>query len=394
MKKTIILLGILFLTGSGFAQSIEFTDKSWEETLAEAKATNQNIFVDAYTTWCAPCKKMSKYVFTKPNVGGYYNENFISIKLDMEKGEGRVFANKYKVRAYPTLLYFAANGDLLHRVVGSQDAEKIIETGKKALSSVSNSGSLTKRYLEGERSPDFLRGFAYVSKAAADTEYSEIAEMYLNTQTEWSSSENMQFIFDFTENTRSRHFNYLIENRSMFEDKFGINDVFNKVQSIVQNRLDLITNEKSADTSKELIEADNLFQKVYKEESMVKFAAFRMTYFRTQGDRDGFAQAAVDYVENIKGITADELNSIARTFAEVIEDKVMLEKAVEWSKRAIEMENLYTNHYTLAALYYKLDKKGKAKRVAKKAIRVAKKADEDPAYVEILLNEMKRKTKS
>jgi tetratricopeptide (TPR) repeat protein len=204
----------------------------------------------------------------------------------------------------------------------------------------------------------------------------------------------MQFIFDFTENTRSRHFNYLIENRSMFEDKFGINDVFNKVQSIVQNRLDLITNEKSADTSKELIEADNLFQKVYKEESMVKFAAFRMTYFRTQGDRDGFAQAAVDYVENIKGITADELNSIARTFAEVIEDKVMLEKAVEWSKRAIEMENLYTNHYTLAALYYKLDKKGKAKRVAKKAIRVAKKADEDPAYVEILLNEMKRKTKS
>jgi tetratricopeptide (TPR) repeat protein len=282
----------------------------------------------------------------------------------------------------------------LQRVVGSQDAEKIIETGKKALSSVSNSGSLTKRYLEGERSPDFLRGFAYVSKAAADTEYSEIAEMYLNTQTEWSSSENMQFIFDFTENTRSRHFNYLIENRSMFEDKFGINDVFNKVQSIVQNRLDLITNEKSADTSKELIEADNLFQKVYKEESMVKFAAFRMTYFRTQGDRDGFAQAAVDYVENIKGITADELNSIARTFAEVIEDKVMLEKAVEWSKRAIEMENLYTNHYTLAALYYKLDKKGKAKRVAKKAIRVAKKADEDPAYVEILLNEMKRKTKS
>jgi hypothetical protein len=94
-------------------------------------------------------------------------------------------------------------------------------------------------------------------------------------------------------------------------------------------------------------------------------------------------------VENIRNITADELNSIARTFAEVIEDKVMLQKAVDWSKRAIEMEDIYTNHYTLAALYYKLDRKGKARRVAKKAIRLAKKENEDSTHVEDLLEQIK-----
>jgi tetratricopeptide (TPR) repeat protein len=181
----------------------------------------------------------------------------------------------------------------------------------------------------------------------------------------------------------------MIENREMFEQQFGSNPIFNKVQSIVQNRLDLITNQKGSDVKKELNEADKLFQKVYKEEATVKFAAFRMTYHRTQGDRDGFAEAAVDYVENIRNITADELNSIARTFAEVIEDKVMLQKAVDWSKRAIEMEDIYTNHYTLAALYYKLDRKGKARRVAKKAIRLAKKENEDSTHVEDLLEQIK-----
>jgi thioredoxin-related protein len=391
MKKITILLGILFIATGIFAQSIIFTDKSWEETLAEAKATNQNIFVDAYTTWCAPCKKMDKYVFTKPEVAKFYTENFISIKLDMEAEEGKNFAAKYQVQAFPTFLYFSPEGELLHRIAGYKEAADFIAVGTLALDPARRLGALTKKYLAGDRSPEFLRDHAYASKAAADVKYPQIAEAYLNTQNEWSSYENMKFIFDFTENTRSRHFNYMIENRELFEKEFGNGPVFNKVQSIVQGRLDLIMNGKGTDTKNELVEADKLFQKVYKEEAILKFAAFRMSYYRTQGDRDGFAQAAVDYVENIRNITADELNSIARTFAEVIDDKVMLQKAVEWSKRAIEMEDLYTNHYTLSALYYKLGKKSKAKRIAKKAIRLAKKEGEDPAHVEDLLKQIKTK---
>jgi thioredoxin-related protein len=391
MKKTTILLGILFIATGIFAQSINFTKKSWEETLAEAKAANQNIFVDAYTTWCAPCKKMDKYVFTKPNVSEFYNENFINIQLDMEGEEGKDFAANYEVRAFPTFLYFSSEGELLHRIAGYKDADAFVETGKSALDPARRLGSLTKKYLEGDRSPEFLKNYAYASKAAADIKYPQIAEAYLSTQNEWSSPENMAFIFDFTENTRSRHFNYMIENREMFEQQFGSGPVFNKVQSIVQDRLDLVMNQKGRDVNKELIEADKLFQKVYKEEATVKFAAFRMSYYRTQGDRDGFAQAAVDYVENMRNITADELNSIARTFAEVIDDKAMLQKAVEWSKRAIEMEDFYTNHYTLSVLYYKLGKKRKAKKIAKKAIRLAKKEGEDPTIVEDLLKQIKTK---
>ena len=87
-------------------------------------------------------------------------------------------------------------------------------------------------------------------------------------------------------------------------------------------------------------------------------------------------------------ISADELNSIARTFAEVIEDKDMLQRAVKWSKRAIKMEKLYSYHYTLAALYYKIENYKKAKKAAKKAIKIAKKTGENPEYVEELLGEI------
>lgn len=388
MKKTTILLGILFITTATFAQSIQFSKKSWKETLVEAKKTNKPIFVDAYTTWCAPCKKMSKYVFTKPNVGTYYNENFISLKLDMEAEEGKQFAAEYKVKAFPTLLYFSPEGEVLHRVAGYKDAESFVQVGKTALNPALRLGALTKRYVEGDRSPAFLKDYAYASQAAADVKYRDIAEAYLTTQNDWSTKENIQFIFDFTENTRSRHFNYMIENRALFEKELGGTPVFNKVQSIVQARLDLILNQKGSST-KELSEASKLFKKVYKEEATVKYAAFKMSLYRTRGDRDGFAAAAVEYVENMKNITADELNSIARTFAEVIEDEDMLTKAVDWSKRSIEMENIYTHHYTLAALYYKIGKTRKAKKTAKKAIKIAKKNGDDAQHVEALLKDIK-----
>lgn len=94
------------------------------------------IFVDAYTTWCGPCKWMAKNTFTDKSVGEFYNENFVNYKFDMEKGEGTAFANEFSVNAYPTLLYFHADGTVAHRTEGSEDASSFLESGK----SIANGG--------------------------------------------------------------------------------------------------------------------------------------------------------------------------------------------------------------------------------------------------------------
>jgi thiol-disulfide isomerase/thioredoxin len=71
------------------AQGIEFEhDKSFEEVLKMAKTQNKLIFMDCFTTWCGPCKRLSSMVFPDPAVGEYYNKNFINTKFDMERGEG------------------------------------------------------------------------------------------------------------------------------------------------------------------------------------------------------------------------------------------------------------------------------------------------------------------
>jgi len=82
-----ILLFALFLTGTMLSAQggIEFSKGDWNEILAQAKNENKIVFVDAYTTWCGPCKMMSRDVFPNPRVGAFYNTNFVNAKIDMER---------------------------------------------------------------------------------------------------------------------------------------------------------------------------------------------------------------------------------------------------------------------------------------------------------------------
>ena len=44
-------------------EGVNFEKESWSNTLAKAKAENKIVFVDAYTTWCGPCKMMDAKTF-------------------------------------------------------------------------------------------------------------------------------------------------------------------------------------------------------------------------------------------------------------------------------------------------------------------------------------------
>lgn len=112
---------------------IEFFKGTWEEVKAEAKAQNKLIFVDAYAVWCGPCKWMDKNVFTLPSVGEYFNEHFINYKFDMEKGEGRSWAVKYRITAYPTFIFTNEEGQEVHRSLGAKQSQQFINLGISAV---------------------------------------------------------------------------------------------------------------------------------------------------------------------------------------------------------------------------------------------------------------------
>jgi len=234
MKKYLILLAFALLLGSNsFAQGIQFTQGTWKEIKAKAEKENKLIFMDAYAEWCGPCKKMAKDVFTQKEVGDYFNAHFVNVKMDMEKGEGIGLSNDFGVQAYPTLLFVNSGGNVVHRAVGYHTTDLLIGLAGAAKDPARNTGSLNARYDAGDRSPDMLRNLATARYDAMDGTYVKVADEYLATQKDWGTDENLTFIFRMTDDLNSKMADYLMNNRSSFEAKFGKQAVMGKVDELV-----------------------------------------------------------------------------------------------------------------------------------------------------------------
>ncbi|XOV68148.1 MAG: thioredoxin family protein [Fluviicola sp.] len=116
------------------ASGISFKKKSFEEAKQEAKKSGKLIFIDAYTDWCGPCKRMAATSFKDPKVGDLFNKNFINLKVEMEKdADGPELARKYRVVAYPTLLIVDGNGKLIKQAVGMKNSDQLIALAKSVL---------------------------------------------------------------------------------------------------------------------------------------------------------------------------------------------------------------------------------------------------------------------
>lgn len=113
--------------------TFNFYQGTFDQALKEAAKKKRIVFVDAYTSWCGPCKMMNNNTFKDKATGDYFNANIISMKIDMEKDEGPAFAMKYGVRAYPTLLFINPKGEVVHKVLGYRDGAALMEEAKKAL---------------------------------------------------------------------------------------------------------------------------------------------------------------------------------------------------------------------------------------------------------------------
>lgn len=135
--KFLALFALCLLLADGRADEptgIRFFTGSWQDALAEAKRRNKPVFVDFYTTWCPPCRRMAREAFPNPAVGAKFNARFINYQLDAEAGEGIDIARRYAVGSYPTALYLTPAGEVVHRAVGYGGINAMMQQADQVLS--------------------------------------------------------------------------------------------------------------------------------------------------------------------------------------------------------------------------------------------------------------------
>lgn len=396
MRLWAVAIAGLFATTAFAQEGISFEQGTWQEILDKAKAENKPVFLDAYASWCGPCKWMAKEVFTKKEAGEYYNENFICAKIDMEKGEGIKLAEEYGVKAYPTLLYVLPDGMLAYKAVGAKEAEAFIETGKRAKDPAMQLESLHDKYNKGERSLDFMSDYLFVL-ADGYADYNDIAEEFFEThQEELLTKQGAELLVKYLTATEGSSFDLLVNNRSKLSELVGEKEVSDKLFQLYTKSY-LNTREKTEegyaidfDTFEKALEA--IKNSSFERAKELELKAY-MFYYKSTGDKEKYMISVDAYVSNINPESWQEYNQYAWYAYENIDNSEILQKAVRWAKKSISLEDNYYNEDTLAALLFKLKKYDEAEQAANKAIALAQQAGDEAKETKELLKKIKEAQK-
>ena len=204
---------------------------NWDQVKAKAIAEKKFIFLDCFTTWCGPCKRMDKEVYPTDTVGDYFNSRFLSVKVQMDKTSkdnpevkgwytnAQDIARKYRVRVYPTYIFLSPDGVLVHKEVGFKlPAELVavatvaIAPGKVYDNPYAEYDSLVAAFRSGKKEYNKM---PYMMKTALELREIDVANLI---QKEYNSyladlpedklytKENIEYLTTVTTNQRSRFF--------------------------------------------------------------------------------------------------------------------------------------------------------------------------------------------
>lgn len=372
----LLLLSVLSITA--FAQNeqgMEFFHGTWEEAKAEAKKEKKYIFVDVYTTWCGPCKKMSKYTFTDASVGDFYNEHFINFKIDAEKGEGPSFASEFKVRAYPTLLYFNSKGDVVSTTKGYRTPDQFLEEGRKLFVNKETLDKKLAEFEKGNNDKAFLSELVGLLNVMGMPN-KKVQSAYLNSLSdeELMNEENSQLIFKGADNINSVFYDKLIEKRAHFEQIMGAEKVSNKIRNSAISGINTAIEEKDESIYKKSVSA---IEGIELENKDLLIFQMGTEFYKGVKDWKSYGNYATNYLAKNDVQNSNILNNVAWAFYENINSKKQLKLAEEWVTKSIAIKSDYHNNDTYAAILYKLGKIDEAYAAAEKAITIAKYSRKD-----------------
>ncbi len=228
---SITFTSFFLITVSTSAQ-VKFLQSDLEVALREAKINEKKIFIDVYTKWCGPCKRMDKEVFSDPEVDAYMHEHFIPLKANAESKFGGQIARKYDVQAYPTLIIADSIGQLHSMKIGSFDKEGFLNFLSNGLLMETSFEKVEEEYKKGNRDYEFI--FSYLKLLKDSGQYdkgNKVLKRFLKGK-DWTKGEHLDLIFHYGMGQQNlSYLKFFSKNEDVFQQRFDPLEIERKVFS-------------------------------------------------------------------------------------------------------------------------------------------------------------------
>jgi thioredoxin-related protein len=127
-QVALILLSLSLCLPYGSAAQSGIQWHSFDDGMARSKFEHKRVFLHFYADWCVFCKEMEKKTFKDPDIIESLNENFIPIRVDVEREKET--SAMFRIRELPDTWFVAQNGDILgHRpgYISTEQLKTILE---------------------------------------------------------------------------------------------------------------------------------------------------------------------------------------------------------------------------------------------------------------------------
>lgn len=396
MKKTFIFLIYYFSVALcklsaqiSASDKINFiTGQTWAQIREKATAENKYIFLDAFTTWCIPCMRMNKEIFTQKKVGDFFNENFINVKVQMDitkndneetkrwYRDARAISNQYNIDSYPTYLFFNPQGELVQRSNGSTaSADEFINIAASA------KGTYFVQKLnfdKGNRDQEFLSALIKTAQLVNDRAFIPcVVNAYLSIQTNLLTEDNIKLIAIATKRITDPGFPVLLSHPNDIDKVLGSGFSRIKSRTILFDEIALPYLRKDATIKdygggmvvyggklKDSVnwpalakELDLNYPKIAKS---VVFIA-KLHYYESFLDWNNFVKTVSENEDNLDN---NSLNEYARTIFHLCDDKYEIKQAIKWCDELMKKNEKNPDYSsTYANLLYKSGQTEKAIKV-------------------------------
>lgn len=390
LHLTILLYFGLSISIEG-QEKLKWVNKDLIAAQQIAAMENKLVFVDTYTNSCPPCKVMDIELRNSKLIS-YFNKNFINVKIDMNSPYGNSIKLKYELVFLPTLMILDSDGNVRYKVdeiipakellyksklvreqnMSLSDASEIsftpVPSSAKIRKNKANLPAVDKNVENiepddiaseekilfvldgnnGEVPPPVLKQEAYHRLTLGDNSHIKAARNYLATQSDWSTKENIRFIFDFLGDTRDTLFMYAIQNKERFNEVVSKEQVDRTINILVNDRL------QRGFPRPDLTECKYLFSLIHPFDYEILAYRYRLAILDDDKMYQDYLNLAQYYLQSVN--TEDHLilaNSGKIFILAEIRSNELLHQQITWLKKAINLSKSNPIYFqTLAHLYY------------------------------------------
>lgn len=299
MKRLMTLMMCMMATAIVMAQGVVFEPEgtTLEQASAKAKAENKLIFLDCFTQWCGPCKKMGREVFPLEKVGTAMNAKFVNLQIDMESAYGAPLAKKLQITAYPTFVIFNADAQEISRFLGYHEADDFLKVLEEK-SRDTGSAALEVRWKAGDRDPQFLLEYLQTLTAAyKGGEANDVAEAILEGKEETFAADSTlrSIFFRNVNNPFAKSFIYTAKNPQTLQAAMGERPVNMKIQNVLGNYQRQMISEADGTATLDQEKYDK-FSKLLDELGVKNADHYRLQTMITLSEKQKNYAAYLDYI--------------------------------------------------------------------------------------------------